>query len=232
MPIPELRGTSAVVHSYLLSAESAGTVLFIPSAACGPPCCCPDARTMSSSISPDSHECTRRFSSSFLSHPLGWTSRRCSVPAPPPTAMRRPTSHHPRPKQQQQRVFLQCAQCGTDTEGYKGCSDHSRVSQKHGGQIIIPESIAQLLQLDRGAFVVCGTIRSRRSDRCKCCRADTSTRETLLWAISVDKQVIKEATTAAAASTKPADDPAPIPPSDPPDDTCMGGSVLSRRTFT
>ena len=38
----------------------------------------------------------------------------------------------------------------------------THMSQKHGGQILAPQSIAQLRQLDRAACVVCATIRSLR----------------------------------------------------------------------
>ena len=70
-----------------------------------------------------------------------------------------------RPGQQPRKVFLQCAQCGTDPEAYVGHSDHglmTHMSQKHGEQTLTPESLTQLRQLDRGVCVVRGTIRSRR----------------------------------------------------------------------
>ena len=39
------------------------------------------------------------------------------------------------------------------------------------------ESVAQLRQLDGTACVICGTIRSRRGNRCNHCRTDTATRD-------------------------------------------------------
>ena len=40
------------------------------------------------------------------------------------------------------------------------------MEQKHGGQLLLPESAGQLRRLDRAACVVCGTIRSQRCNRC------------------------------------------------------------------
>ena len=52
--------------------------------------------------------------------------------------------------------------------------------QKHGGQQLTQESVAQLRQLDRAACVFCDTIRSRRCHRCSHCRRDTPTRDIVL----------------------------------------------------
>ena len=54
------------------------------------------------------------------------------------------------------------------------------MGHKHGGQAFLQESVAQLRQLDRAACVFCGTIRSRRGNRCDHCKKDTAT-----WDIAV-----------------------------------------------
>ena len=48
-------------------------------------------------------------------------------------------------------------------------------NQKHGDQSVFQESVAQQRQLDRAACAICGTIRSRRGNRCNHFRADTAT---------------------------------------------------------
>ena len=45
--------------------------------------------------------------------------------------------------------------------------------QEHAGQRLLPESVAQLRDLDRAACVACVTLRSRRCRRCNFCRSDT-----------------------------------------------------------
>ena len=56
---------------------------------------------------------------------------------------------------------------------YIGNTDHglmTHISETYDVQTLTPETIAQVRQLDRGAFVVCGAIRSRRGNRCNFCR--------------------------------------------------------------
>ena len=52
-----------------------------------------------------------------------------------------------------------------------------RMSQEHEGQTFTQESVALLRQLDRAACEICGTVRSRRGNRCNHCRTDTATRD-------------------------------------------------------
>ena len=54
------------------------------------------------------------------------------------------------------RDALRCAQCGSDPEAFTGSTDHGLVLhmvQKHKGQQLIQESVAQFRQLDRAACV-------------------------------------------------------------------------------
>ena len=72
---------------------------------------------------------------------------------------------HERPRQE-----LQCR--NGDPAALKGATDHGlmlRMVQKHGGQQVIHESVAQLRHLDRAACVLCDTIGSRRCHRCSQC---------------------------------------------------------------
>ena len=93
-----------------------------------------------------------------------------------PTASRRTAQ----PRSRQQRDHLRFVQCGTDPEVYTGTSDHHlmlHMVQKHGGQQVIQESVAQLRQLDRAASVLCDTIRSRQCTRRSHRKKDTPTRD-------------------------------------------------------
>ena len=62
------------------------------------------------------------------------------------------------------------------------------MSQKHGGQPLTQESVAQLRQLDRAACVICGTIRSRRGNRCNHCKAGTATRDIIVGDIFQERR--------------------------------------------
>ena len=69
------------------------------------------------------------------------------------THARRPTQTRAR---QQQQEHLRCAQCGSDPAALKGATDHGlmlHMVQKHGGQQLTQESVAQLRHLDRAACV-------------------------------------------------------------------------------
>ena len=87
-----------------------------------------------------------------------------------------------------------------------GGSDNGLVvhmGQKHGGQSLTQESVAQLRQLDGSACVICGTIRSRRGSRCTHCRAGTATRDTLAGDIFQDGQQAGHRDAAATKSNPP-----------------------------
>ena len=80
------------------------------------------------------------------------TAQPVPVVRAPPTMpnTRRPTQQLSR----HQTAFLQCAQCGVDPHAHTrhaggGLVGHT--SQKHGGQTLTQESVAQLRQLDRAA---------------------------------------------------------------------------------
>ena len=49
--------------------------------------------------------------------------------------------------------------------------------QKHGGPLLLPDSVGQLRRLDRAACVVCRTIRSPRCNRCGLRNSNTPLRE-------------------------------------------------------
>ena len=108
------------------------------------------------------------------------------VPAAQPDQVNRAPSTMPNPRRlsqersRHQRAFLWCAQCGADPQAFVGSTDPGlmiHMGQKHGGQSLIRESVAELRQLDRAACVICGTIRSRRGNHCNHCRADSATRD-------------------------------------------------------
>ena len=86
----------------------------------------------------DSHQRSRRrgCGTPSVSH-AAQSSAAFTTPSSP-IAVRRPTTRQPRPGQQPRRVFLQCAQYGTDPRAYVGSSDHgliAHVSQKHGRRL-------------------------------------------------------------------------------------------------
>ena len=75
------------------------------------------------------------------------------IPQSEPRNSRRPTQQRPR----HQRPFIQCGQCGADPHAYTGHADSGLIGhmcQKHGGQPLAQESVAQLRQLGRGACVI------------------------------------------------------------------------------
>ena len=106
-------------------------------------------------------------------------------PAPAVPNSRRPTQRRPRHR----RAILQCAQCGADPHADTGRTDGGlmvHMSQKHRGQTLTPESVAQLRQLDRAACVICSTIQSRPGNHCNHCRANAATLETVVGNIFQD----------------------------------------------
>ena len=52
-----------------------------------------------------------------------------------------------------------------------------QIGHKHGGQLLLPDSVGQLRRLDRAACAVCGAIRSQRCNRCGLCNSNTPLRE-------------------------------------------------------
>ena len=103
------------------------------------------------------------------------TTRTSPVPPPVPNSLR-PTQ----PQARQQRDYRRCAQCGAGPEVRAGSTDHGltmHTGQKRGGQQLSQGSVAQVRQLGRAACVFCGTIRSRRSNRCSLCKKNTATRD-------------------------------------------------------
>ena len=101
-----------------------------------------------------------------------------ALPAQPSSTMRN-TQRPPRPKQEP-KEYLRWAECGPDPPSHKASTDQvsmQHMGQKHGGQQLLPESVAQLRQLDRAACAVCGTITSQRCNRCGFCNSNTPLRE-------------------------------------------------------
>ena len=86
-----------------------------------------------------------------------------ALPASPPSTIRN-SRKPPRPKLQPWK-FLRCAQCGPDPAAHMTSTDGGLVQlvgQKHGGQLLLADSVGQLRWLSRAACVACGTIRSQR----------------------------------------------------------------------
>ena len=84
-----------------------------------------------------------------------------------------------RPKQKP-REYLRCAQCGPVAATHLASTDGGlmqHMGQKHGGQVLLADSLGQLRWLDRQACVACGTIRSQRCRRCNNCGSNTPLRE-------------------------------------------------------
>ena len=114
-----------------------------------------------------------------------------------------------------------------DPHAYVGGSDGGLVvcmGQKHGGQSLTQGSVAQL---DRAACVNCGTIRSRRGNRCNHCKTNTATRDMFVGDIFQDRRQSGHRDAAASQSNphQPIS-PQPIPPGDPPDDSPLPNSPI------
>ena len=90
-------------------------------------------------------------------------SRTCVSRTPTPGNSRR----QPLPKQQprEPREYLHCAQCGPVADAHWALTDGGLVQhmvQKHGGQVLLQNSVGQLRWLNRQACAHCSTIRSQR----------------------------------------------------------------------
>ena len=129
-----------------------------------------DARRKRARYYKESPSASRTFSHALLA-PEALTA----TPAPAPATM--PNSRRPpqgQPRQQPPESFVQIL----PPSG--GASDHGlmlHMVQKHGGQQLTQESVAQQRNLDRTACVACDTIRSRRCRRGNFCRRDTPLRD-------------------------------------------------------
>ena len=90
---------------------------------------------------------------------------------------------HRRGRDSSKQEYLRCARCGPDPAAFKGATVHGlmlHMVQKHGGQQVFEESVAQLRNLDRAACVARDTIRSRRCHRCSHCKRDTPLRDLIV----------------------------------------------------
>ena len=95
------------------------------------------------------------------------------------------------------------------------------MGQKHGGQLLLADSVGQLLWLDRAACVYCGTIRSQRCRRCNFCGSDTLLRDLRVGDTFQDRRQPGHQNAAprgAAANQQPPRSSQPVPPGDPLDD--------------
>ena len=104
-----------------------------------------------------------------------------ALPEPLPPSMRN-SRRQSRPKQQprEPREYLRCAQCGPVADACMVCTVGGLMlfqGQKHGGQVLLEDSVGQLRWLSRQACVHCFTIRSQRCRRCNSCGFDTPLRE-------------------------------------------------------
>ena len=98
-----------------------------------------------------------------------------ALPAPPPQTMRN-IRRPPKPKHMP-REYLRCAQCGPDPAAYKASTDGGlmqHMEQKHGGQLLLPESVVLLRRLDRAACVACGTMRSQPLRELRVCHSHST----------------------------------------------------------
>ena len=117
--------------------------------------------------------------------PAAQPHRAARAPPPMPNS-RRPSQQRSR----HQRYYLRCGHSGAEPGVYTGSADSGvmwHTGQKHGGHPLL-QSVAQLRQLDRAACEICGTIRSRRRNRCNQCRADTRTRDVLVGDMFPDRR--------------------------------------------
>ena len=99
---------------------------------------------------------TRRVQNLRISHSPAASA---ALPAPPPATMRNP--RRPPRRNQKPREYLRCAQCAPDPAAHTASTGGvlmRPVRQKHGGQLLLPDSVGQLRWLDRQACVVCGAI--------------------------------------------------------------------------
>ena len=104
-----------------------------------------------------------------------------ALPAPPPPTTGN-SGRQPRPKQQprEPRENLRSAQCRAVADACMASTAGGlmrRMGQKHGGQVLLSDSVGQLRWLNRQVCVFCGTIRSQRCRRCNSCGFDTPLRE-------------------------------------------------------
>ena len=135
---------------------------------------------------------------------------------------RRPPQARPRHQPQE---YLRCARCGPDPSAIRGASDCGlmmHMVQKHGGQQLIQESVAQLRHLDRAACVACDTVRSRRCRRCGFCKSDTPLRGLVVGDTFQDRRQPGHQDAAPEGSPTvhhPLQSSQPVPPGDPLDDS-------------
>ena len=93
-----------------------------------------------------------------------------ALSGPPPPTMRN-ARRPPQPKQQPREPVADAHLASTDG----GLVQH--MEQKHGGHLLVAESVGQLRWLSRQVGVFCGTVRSQRCRRCNSCGFDTPLRE-------------------------------------------------------
>ena len=83
-----------------------------------------------------------------------------ALPAPPPPTMR--NARRPHLPKQKPKEYLRCALCGPAVDAHLASTDGGlmqHMGQKHGGQVLIADSVGQLRWLSRQACVFCGAIR-------------------------------------------------------------------------
>ena len=146
-----------------------------------------------------------------------------ALPAPPSPTMRN-ARRPPWPKQVP-REYLRCAQCGPVADAPSASSDGGLMQQKgqkHGGQVLLADSVAQLRWLGRRACVFCGTTRSERCWRCNYCGSDTPLRELRVGDTFQDRRQPGHQDVAArgtAAGQQHPQSSRPVPPGEPLDDS-------------
>ena len=94
--------------------------------------------------------------------------------------------------------------------------------QRHGGQVLLADSVGQLRWLDRRACVFCGTIRSQRCRQCNNCGSDTLLRELRVGDTFQDRRQPGHqdaAVSGPAAGQQLPQSSQPVPPGEPLDDS-------------
>ena len=123
------------------------------------------------------------------------------------------------------REYLRCAQCGPVVDAHSASTDGGltqHMEQKHGGQVLLADSVGQLRWLNRQACVFCGTIRSQRCRQCNYCGSDTLLRELRVRDTFQDRRQTGHQDAAAsglATGQQPPQSSQPVPPEEPLDDS-------------
>ena len=117
---------------------------------------------------PNTHQRGRRRSTREPGLHHWWSPKITAVGTPATQTVRTdpalpmPNSRRPaQPRSRQQREYFRCGHCGSHPDVYTGNTYHGlmmHMDQKHGGQQLPQECVANLRQLDRATCVICGAV--------------------------------------------------------------------------